>query len=43
MTIGRIMEFFSNLVQKRFTGWIRVHFVNGLMKKVERGETIDLK
>jgi len=42
MTIGRITEYFSNLIQSRFTGWIRIHFVKGLMKKVEKGETIDL-
>jgi len=43
MTVGKITEYFARLIQIRFTGWIKIHFVQGLMKKVEKGETIALK
>ena len=41
--IGRITRYLQKLIDGRFTGWLRVHLVKGLIKKVEQGETIDLK
>ncbi len=41
--IGKIIRYLQQLIESKFTGWFRVHLVGGLIKKVEKGESIDLK
>ena len=43
MTIGRIMEYLGGLIKMAFTGKILVHFHKGLIGKVEKTESVDLK
>ncbi len=42
-SIGRVMELVADLIKGCFTGWIRINFVKGIMGKIEKGETIELK
>lgn len=43
MTIGRIMEFFSELLRKSWVGQIVIDFGPGFIKKISKKETVDLK
>ncbi len=31
MTVGRIIQFLQELMNSRFTGWVKIHFNMGVM------------
>lgn len=42
MTIGRIIEYLKGLTARRWTGWFKVHFSNGIMDKFKEETNIEL-
>jgi hypothetical protein len=40
--IGKITEFLSLMIRKRWTGWIKVHFSKGVIDKIKQEKNIEL-